>query len=439
MSAADHLPPPARVHPDGPCAADASHPGAKGSGRAGWPFICAYVLATCGVWMALMTPPVMTLALRVAEVDPQNKAATLAWVLGVGAVVAMLANPVAGLFSDRTRSAWGMRRPWLLGGALLGVAGLYLVATGGLWALALGWWLAQLGFNALLAALTALLPDQVPSHQRGTVSGALGICVQLGILGGVGLAQASGGAMLGMFMAPAAVSLLTVVLLCVLLPDRRLHTPPPPLDLAGFVRSFAINPRRAPDFSWAFASRFLLFIGLATLLSYQVYYLTDRLALPGAEVPAAMFQATLVTTAATVLASLLGGWLSDRLRRRKAFVLAAAALYAAGLALIAMATSFSGFLGGLAVCGLGQGVYLAVDLALVADVLPNQHADAAKDLGIFNLASAMPQSVAPALAPLFLGLGMAPGQGGNYVALFTAAAVFAALGAAAIAPIRGVK
>lgn len=407
--------------------------------RAGLPFIVAYVVATCGVWMALMTPPVMTLALRVAELDPDHKAATLAWVLGIGAVVAMVVNPIAGLFSDRTTSSWGMRRPWMLAGVLVGACGLYAVATGGWWSVAIGWWIAQLGFNALLAALTALLPDQVPTHQRGTVSGALGICIQLGILGGVGLAQATGGSMVGMFMWPAAVAVVTVLVLCVVLKDRRLTTPPPAQHWVGGARSLLIDPRSAPDFSWAFVSRFLLFIGLATLLSYQVYYLTDKLRMPGAEVPAAMLKATLVTTASTVLASLLCGWLSDRMRRRKPFVLAAAALYAAGLFLIAMATSFQGFLYGLAVCGLGQGAYLAVDLALVADVLPNQRADAAKDLGIFNLASAMPQSVAPALAPLFLGLGLSAEPGGNYAALFIAAAVFAALGAAAVVPIRGVR
>jgi MFS family permease len=401
-------------------------------------FIVCYVLATCGVWMALMTPPIMTLALRVAQVDPEGKTSTLAWVLGVGAVVAMLANPIAGLFSDRTASAFGMRRPWLMAGALVGTAGLYLTAIGGLWSVAIGWWLAQLGFNVLLAALTALLPDQVPSHQRGTVSGALGICVQLGILGGVGLAQAAGDSVVGMFMLPASVAVVAVLLLCLLMHDRRLAAPPPALKLAGFFKSFAIDPRRSPDFAWAFVSRFLLFMGLATLLSYQVYFLTDRLGLPAAEVPGAMLKSTLVTTAATVLASLLGGWLSDRARRRKPFVLAAAALYAAGLALIAASASFEGFLWGLAVCGLGQGAYFAVDLALVADVLPDEAGQAAKDLGIFNLASAMPQSVAPALAPLFLGFGSLPIQGGNYPALFIAAAVFAALGAAAIAPIRGV-
>jgi hypothetical protein len=85
--------------------------------------------------------------------------------------------------------------------------------------------------------------------------------------------------------------------------------------------------------------------------------------------------------------------------------------------------------------GWARGAYLAVDLALVTAVLPNQEADAAKDMGVFNLASALPQSIAPAIAPIFLAIGASSG-GGNYTALFIAAALFGALGAMAILPIR---
>jgi len=135
-----------------------------------------------------------------------------------------------------------------------------------------------------------------------------------------------------------------------------------------------------------------------------------------------------------VLSSLASGWLSDRTGRRKAFVLIAALIYAAGLLVIGLAHDFNGLLLGVGVCGLGQGMYVAVDLALVTEVLPNPD-EAAKDLGLFNLASAMPQSLAPVIAPLFLALGGPQ----NYSALFTAAAVFALLGALAVLPIRGVR
>lgn len=406
--------------------------------RVGAGFVFLYALALVGLWMALLTPPIMTLALRVAALDAAHKEANLSLIMGLGAVVAMLANPIVGLLSDRTTSRHGMRRPWLIGGVVVGVFGLYLVAVGNIPTLVLGWCIAQLGFNALLATLVALLPDQVPLEQRGTVSGVMGMCLPVGALTGIVVVQASGASTLGMFMWPGLVALVMVGLLTMVLKDRRLEPSlVQPLEFSGFFKSFWVSPRKAPDFAWAFVSRFMLFIGLATLLTYQVYFLIDRLNYTPEQIPGAMIASTLTSTVPLVLGSAASGWLSDRLRLRKPFVWMSALIYACGLAVIGMSGDFSHFLIGTAIAGFGQGVYLSVDLALVTEVLPNKETDAAKDLGIFNLANALPQSIAPALAPLFLSIGRVTG-GHNYTALFIAAAVFAGLGALAIVPVKRV-
>ena len=73
--------------------------------------------------------------------------------------------------------------------------------------------------------------------------------------------------------------------------------------------------------------------------------------------------------------------------------------------------------------------------ALAAAVLPEGGKEAAKDLGVLNIANALPQSIAPAIAPIFLAIG----GGGNYTALFIAAAVFALFGALSIQPVKGVR
>ena len=132
-------------------------------------FIVLYALAFFGLWMAIMTPAVMTLALRVNEIDPANKESNLSWILGIGAIVAMLVNPIVGQLSDRTTSRFGMRKPWMVAGAALVLVALYLMGTGGLMVVAVGWWLMQLAFNAVLATMTAVMPDQVPEEQRGVV------------------------------------------------------------------------------------------------------------------------------------------------------------------------------------------------------------------------------------------------------------------------------
>lgn len=405
--------------------------------RVGIGFIVLYALAFFGLWMAIMTPVVISLALRVNEIDPANKEANLSWILGIGAIVAMLVNPIVGQLSDRTTSRFGMRKPWMLAGAAVGLVGLYLMGTGSLMVVAVGWWLMQFGFNTVLATMTAVMPDQVPEDQRGVVSGVLGICLQVGIVGGVYLAQAVGST-LQMFMAPGLIFIGLLVPFFLSFQDRQLQAGTmPKLDLIALAKSFWIDPRKAPDFAWAFLSRFMLIIGLATLLTYQVFFLIDKLHFAPDQVPGAMLKSTLVTTVATVIGSLLSGWLSDKMQRRKLFVWSSTLIFAAGLAVIGTASDFDRFLWGIAIVGFGQGVYLAVDLALVTQVLPNP-AESAKDLGIFNLANALPQTVAPAIAPVFLMIG-AHGDKGNYTALFIAAAVLSAIGALAVIPIRKVK
>jgi len=134
-----------------------------------------------------------------------------------------------------------------------------------------------------------------------------------------------------------------------------------------------------------------------------------------------------------VVASLLGGWLSDRTGRRKAFVGAASLVFGLAMFVIAIVSSFPGFVVGMAVGGLGFGLYTAVDLALVADVLPDP-ASAAKDLGVMNIAGALPSSVAPAVAPAILAVG-----GGSYGVLYAVAGACAMLGAGAVMLVKRVR
>ncbi|WP_152628583.1 MFS transporter [Actinoplanes utahensis] len=126
--------------------------------------IVAMALAQLGAYLTILTPVVVTMSIRVAQIAPDDKAAALGTVLSVGAVLALIGNPFFGAMSDRTTSRFGRRRPWLLGGMLAGFAGLLVVALGGsVPVLTAGWALAQLGVNATLSTLTALLPDQIPA------------------------------------------------------------------------------------------------------------------------------------------------------------------------------------------------------------------------------------------------------------------------------------
>lgn len=400
-------------------------------------FITAFVAAVLGVAVATLAPLSVTLALRIQQLDPENAPASLSLVLGVAAVVALLSGPFFGQLSDRTTSRWGMRRPWLLGGLLVGLIGLVILSmSASIPMMLLGWCITQLGFSALNAALAALLIDHVPELQRGKVSGLVGMCQAVGVVTGVFLVQLVGTSVALMFLVPGALAAATVIALSLVLRDRRLDPADRSrYDFRAFARSFWVNPLRHRAFGWAWLGRFLMMTGFAILQTYQVYYLSDQLGFDAAAIPGLVLQSTLLLTAAVVVSSVGCGWLSDRLRRRKIFVLGSAALYGVAMIVVATAQTWETFLVGIVIGGLALGTYLAVDLALVAQVLPNGGATAAKDLGVFNIANAVPQMVAPAIAPLFLAIG----SGGDYTALFIGAAAFSLLGALAIQPIRGVR
>jgi MFS family permease len=150
-------------------------------------------------------------------------------------------------------------------------------------------------------------------------------------------------------------------------------------------------------------------------------------------VPRQIFLGTLAMSVVVVAASLLGGALSDRVGRRKVFVCTASFVFGVALTVVASAGSFHGFLVGMAIAGLGFGTYMAVDLALVADVLPSPDS-AAKDLGVMNIAGALPSSVAPAIAPVVLAI-----SNGSYAALYAVAGGCAIIGAMAILPVKRVR
>jgi MFS family permease len=408
-------------------------------------FVVTYVAAYTGTWLALATPVVVTIALKVTQLTGVKGApAALSLVLGVGALLSIFANPFFGKLSDRTRSQLGMRRPWMVGGLVGGAVSLLVIALAPTVPLVLlGWCLAQLSFNALVAALVAVLADKVPEHQRGTVAGALGIALPVALVVGTFLVQAVAGSNLAMFMVPTVLGGgLVLLFVLFVLKDRRLDRSEqlPPYGLGEFLGSFWINPFQFPDFGWAWISRFIVVMGYATVSTYQAFFLLNKLHISASAVPRAVFYGTLANSATLLVFSVLGGRFSDALGRRKVFVFSASVIYAIAVWVIAIATHVNGYLAGMAIGGLAFGVYLAVDLALVTDVLPNRETDAARGLGVFNIANAAPYSLAPAIAPVFLAIGAALAvPGGPYTALFTAAGLFAVVGALTIIPVRGVR
>src|ERR1700749_2054019 len=433
-----HLAPTAGL--DGPkyrTAAEAAlEPASPAAHRVGWGFISLYTLAYISTSLLFIAPLLVTLALKVNSLVGIERAPdSLALVAAVAALLAMFGNPFFGKMSDRTSSRLGMRRPWMVIGLAGGSLGILVVALAPSIAVVLvGWCLAQLLFNALLAAMVAVLPGQVPTAQRGLVAGVLGVCTPIASVSGTFLVKLFTGSQLAMFLAPCAIGGFFILLFAVTLKDRRLAKKDKPAwSLREFASTFYVNPRKNPDFAWAFSSRFMFVLAYAFLATYQAYYLTEKIGNAKADVPQQIFLGTLVQSVVVVAASVIGGKLSDRTGRGKIFVLTRSIVYGAAMFVIAIASSFNGFLVGMAIGGLGFGIYVAVDLALVVDVLPDKD-NAAKDLGVFNMAGALPFSIAAGLAPAILAVG-----GGSYGVLYGVAGVCAIVGAVTILPVRRVR
>lgn len=404
--------------------------------RVGRGFIALYALAFMSTSLVFLAPLLVTLPLKInALVGIEQAPASLALVAGIGALVAMVGNPFFGRMSDRTTSRLGMRRPWMVIGLAGGCLGILLVAVApNIPVVLVGWCTAQLFFNALLAAQVAVLPDQVAPAQRGMVSGVLGVCLPIAAVSGTLLVKLFAGNHLATFLVPCGIGGFFILVFAAALKDRRLaRADRPSWSLREFAGTFYVKPRTSPDFAWAFASRFMFLLAYAFLTTYQVYYLLDKIGSARVDVPQQIFLGTLVQSVVVIAASLIGGRLSDWTGRRKRFVFTASVVYGIALFVLATASNFNGFLVGMAISGLGFGVYVAVDFALVADVLPHRD-DVGKDLGVFNIAGALPFSIAPAIAPAVLAIGK-----GSYGVLYAVAGVCAVIGALAIWRVKGVR
>jgi MFS family permease len=396
-------------------------------------------LAQFGLFVALLAPVTVSLAIKTQTIVPGDQAAVVNGnILAVAALFALVGNPVFGRLSDLTLSRYGRRRPWMLGGAVVFIGAMLIIALAGTVPVLLaGWCLAQLAGNAVLAPLLATIADQVPHEQHASVSANVGVMQNLGILVAAYLASWFVDDMLLLFLVPALISLVLVAVYCVVLPDRPQTQRPDTGGWMALLRTFWVDPRRHPDFAWAWLSRFLLFLAYFLFISFRLFYLQHQVGLTAQDGAGILALGVLVFTVALVVTAKVGGWVSDRTGRRKVFVVASIVLLAIALGLLAVTTTVAGFLVVEAIMGLGFGVYVAVDYALVIEVLPDRE-NAAKDLGVMNIANALPQSLAAALGGLLLVIGTG-GAADNYVALFVGAGVLGLLGALAIVPIRSVR
>ena len=371
--------------------------------------------------------------LQLDLLDPASKVANLGLIGTVGAIVAIIAQPLWGTLSDRTRTRFGRRVPWVMGG-IAGLAGCTLALSLSSNFLAIFIFaVATAAFYSMVAApLIALLPDRTPISRRGTFSALGGLGIYVGGIAGLFAASPFAANIPTGYIALATLLLIAGTPLTLLIRrDSRLLPIPAPLGLRAAVVSLWVSPRRHPDFAWAFASRLILMSGYWGIVSFLLYQLQDYVGLSRSEAAAAFPLLSLLLIAGILLAIFPAGYLSDRFQRRKPIVLGAALLIAGSVVAPLLSPTLPGLAISLGLAGIALGAYASVDQALLTLVLPDS-ASSGKDLGVLNIAQAGGQALAPAIASLVIG---AAGYGG----LWAFAGVMAILGGLAILPIRSVR
>ncbi|MGO4536687.1 MFS transporter [Leifsonia sp. 2MCAF36] len=398
-------------------------------------WVAAFAVAWLGVWMAQLAPIQKLLPDQV-----QTELHTGYWVdnviafgviSGISGVCAIVAYPLTGALSDRTTSRFGRRRPWIAVGTLVFAVSLVLL---GLQTSIIGmgvfWSLALTGFCILTAALTATISDQVPVDQRGYVSGWISAPQAIGIILGVALVTyVFVGAVVG--YTAMAVLLIVLVLPFLFLPDavlpRELREP---MTLRSIIEGLWISPREHPDFGWTLLSRVLVNFGNAFGTSLLLYFLEFGLRDPHADDDLLIL--ILIYMVFVIVSSLVLGRLSDRLGRRKAFVFASSAVQGVAALLLGFVPQLSVAFVAAALLGIGYGCFLSVDQALATQVLPDPETRG-KDLGIMNIALAVPQAVAPLFGAMIVA------AMGGFAGLFVLSALFAFAGALAVARVKAVR
>lgn len=402
--------------------------------RVGPVWMVLFTLAWLAVWTVQLTPIQLLLPLQLdTHSTGDDWISGVVWagiVLSAGGLVGIVAGPVSGRWSDRTRSRWGRRRPWAIGGSVLAAAGLVLtglargpIAVGGAWIV------VSVGVSVVMAALTAMIADQLTT-QRGSASAAASSAQAVGIVVGVGAVV-----LLGLDVWPAYLLLAAVIAVigigtALLLPDAPAHELALPAPRAAGRRA----SWRDRDFLWLLVSRLVVNIGNAFGTSLLLFFLLYGVRVPSADAENDLLLLIVIYTVFVVIASIVAGMLSDRrsadpLRRRRTLTAVSAVVQALSGVVILISPSLVMTSVAAAIMGAGYGAYMAVSLAFATDLLTDPD-DRARDLGLVNVSAQLGQLLGP-----LLGAGLVALVGGFWL-LFGAAAVLSVVGAAMTYAVR---
>jgi MFS family permease len=322
--------------------------------------------------------------------DPTIQYTTLGVIQAAGVLIAVLVQPIAGSISDYTISRFGRRKPYILVGTLLDVVFLIGIATSNT-VLAVGAFVVLLQFSANFAQgpFQGYVPDLIPPVQVGLASGLVGLFTVLGVV--VGTALASLGLAIGDFTIPT-IALGLIELVTMLSLFFRLDEGRAAKDRGGrswtsvAIEAWGRDVLRERSFMFLVASRFFVLGGGAFLIGLLVPYLERAQGITDPDERALLILVTTgIVALCTAISTIPAARLGDRFGRKRV-IYVACLIAGAGMAVCALAPGVPIFIFGAILMGVGTGSFLAVDWALMTEIIPKD--SSGRYMGISNVATA---------------------------------------------------
>ena len=409
-------------------------------GRLDYLKISIYGFALAALWSSLHS---IVLPLRLLDmVAEAEKNTYLGLLTFAGLLLAMIVQPIAGAISDRSGFKWGRRRPYILIGSLLGV--LLLPGIGlfqSYFALFIIYCLLQMTSNVAQGTYQAFIPDLVPQDRKGLASGVKSL---LEIIGGIAIVRLIGYFMgkyvpgegviwlwlvLGVLAAVLLGAMLATIIMVKESPGRKNEEQ---LSVwKTLSRSFKVDVRKDRDFIVFLVSRLLIFMALATIQTFTLFYLRDVIGLVN---PATATADLLIAVGVGMLLAVYpAGRLSDRIGRRPV-VISSGLVGAGGILVIFFSTSYGVVIAGGAIIGTATGAFMSSNWALATDLVPG--GEEARYLGLTNMATAGGAALARLIGPV-IDYFNRYGAGLGYQVMLGACFVYFMVGSLLLLKIRG--
>jgi MFS family permease len=370
-------------------------------------------------------------------VGPERVTEVFGIASGISSLVVVVLAVMGGAIADKTRLKFGRRRFWMVAGSIGGALSMLAFAyASSIPTLVISWCLLQSFYSMVSLSCFAIVAEQVEPAKFGRASGLIGAAFPAFVM----IGQLLMGAFANSSVQSKLIAIIIVQLICgvtaaFLVKDNNFTLPVTVKKKGVFwreIRTFYPSFKRYPSFTWALLTKIFIQVSNAGLSLMTLFYIArfnfseERIfEINGSTSPSII---------AMVFAGLIGGYLSDKVKKQKPFVIGAALLLAVCWTIFAFSFNLVWIILANFVLNFGFGMYSAVDNALVNRILPSKET-AGKDLSIINNSAPLANSLVNFAAPSLIALGINWFGGDGYVFFFLVLAVSAIFSALAVIPI----